>query len=56
LDLRRYISATIVPWFTGNAFFIFLLRQYMRTIPLDFDEAAHMDGAGYWRVFWCKTS
>ena len=42
----------IVPWFTGNAFYVFLLRQYMRTIPLDLDEAARIDGAGYWRVFW----
>ena len=42
----------IVPWFTGNAFFIFLLRQYMRTIPKDLDEAARVDGAGYWEVFW----
>jgi multiple sugar transport system permease protein len=42
----------IVPWFTGNAFFIFLLRQYMRTIPLDLDEAARLDGAGYWQIYW----
>jgi ABC-type glycerol-3-phosphate transport system permease component len=42
----------IAPFFTGNAFFIFLLRQYMRTIPLDLDEAARIDGAGYWRIFW----
>jgi multiple sugar transport system permease protein len=42
----------IVPWFTGNAFFIFLLRQYMRTIPLDLDEAARIDGAGYFTIWW----
>ena len=42
----------IVPWFTGNAFYIFLLRQYMRTIPKDLDEAARIDGAGYWEVYW----
>ncbi len=41
-----------VPSFTGNAFFIFLLRQYMRTIPPELDEAARIDGAGYWRTFW----
>ena len=35
-----------VPSFTGNAFFIFLLRQYMRTIPKELDEAARIDGAG----------
>lgn len=42
----------IVPWFTGSAFFIFLLRQYMRTIPRDLDEAALIDGAGYWEIYW----
>ena len=42
----------IVPAFTGNAFFIFLLRQYMRTIPLDLDEAARIDGASYWGIYW----
>lgn len=42
----------IVPSFTGNAFFIFLIRQYMRTFPRDLDEAARIDGANYWRIFW----
>ena len=37
----------IVPAFFGNAFFIFLLVQFFRTIPRDYDEAALMDGAGY---------
>ncbi len=42
----------IVPAFTGNAFFVFLLRQYMRTIPRELDEAARIDGAGYFTVYW----
>jgi ABC-type glycerol-3-phosphate transport system permease component len=42
----------IVPAFTGNPFFIFLLRQYMRTIPKDLDEAARIDGAGFWTIYW----
>jgi len=41
----------IVPAFTGNAFFVFLLRQYMRTIPRELDEAARIDGAGYFTVY-----
>ncbi len=41
----------IVPSFTGNAFFVFLLRQYMRTIPRELDEAARIDGAGYFTVY-----
>jgi multiple sugar transport system permease protein len=42
----------IVPSFFGNAFFIFLIRQYMRTIPRELDEAARIDGAGHLRIFW----
>jgi multiple sugar transport system permease protein len=42
----------IVPAFCGNAFFIFLLRQFLRTIPEELAEAARIDGAGEWRIFW----
>lgn len=42
----------IVPSFTGTAFFIFLIRQYMRTIPRDLDDAARVDGLNYWQIFW----
>ena len=31
---------------------IFLLRQYFLSIPRDLEEAARMDGAGYFRTFW----
>jgi ABC-type glycerol-3-phosphate transport system permease component len=41
----------IVPSFFGNAFFIFLMRQYIMTIPRDLDEAARIDGASTWDVF-----
>jgi ABC-type glycerol-3-phosphate transport system permease component len=30
----------------------FMLRQFMLTIPLTIDEAAIIDGAGEWRIFW----
>jgi multiple sugar transport system permease protein len=42
----------IVPSFTGVAFFIFLIRQYMRTIPKDLDDAARVDGLNTWQIFW----
>lgn len=45
----------LVPSFFGspsNAFFIFLMRQYMRTFPKELDEAVRMDGGGPWRTFW----
>jgi ABC-type glycerol-3-phosphate transport system permease component len=39
-------------WFGGGAFYVFLMRQFFMTIPMDFDEAAQMDGAGTFRVLW----
>jgi multiple sugar transport system permease protein len=42
----------IVPSFGGSAFFIFLIRQYMRTIPRDLDDAARVDGLNYWQIYW----
>lgn len=41
----------IVPEFFGSAFNIFLLRQYMMTIPLEMDDAARIDGAGWFDVY-----
>jgi multiple sugar transport system permease protein len=37
-------------FFGGGAFNIFLMRQFLLTIPMEFDEAAKIDGAGYWRI------
>ena len=41
----------IVPHFTASAFNVFLLRQYMLTIPPDLDEAAAMDGCGHFGTY-----
>lgn len=42
----------IVPaWFGGGAFNIFLLRQFFMTIPKELDEAAIIDGANYFQIF-----
>jgi multiple sugar transport system permease protein len=37
---------------TGGAFTIFAFRQYFMSIPMDFDEAARIDGAGPLRIYW----
>ncbi len=37
----------ILPNFLGAPFFIFLIRQFMMSIPKSFDEAAKIDGAGH---------
>lgn len=40
----------LVPAFFANAYDVFLLRQYLLTIPRDLDEAAAIDGAGVFRT------
>jgi len=42
---------TVPHWF-GSAWNIFLLRQFFMTIPKEYDEAAIMDGASHWQIFW----
>jgi multiple sugar transport system permease protein len=41
----------IVPRFFGNAFFIFLMVQFMRGIPVELDEAAEIDGCSKIGIF-----
>jgi ABC-type glycerol-3-phosphate transport system permease component len=41
----------ILPAFTGSSFLIFMVRQYMMSIPFDLDEAAYIDGASRFDVF-----
>jgi multiple sugar transport system permease protein len=40
----------LLPFFFGNAVYIFLLRQNFKSIPKDLDEAAMLDGAGPLRI------
>jgi multiple sugar transport system permease protein len=40
----------IVPEYFGRPFFIFLLRQYMLTIPREIDQAAIIDGCNEWQL------
>ena len=42
----------IVPSFLGNAFSIFLLRQFFMTIPQELSDAARIDGCSEWGIFW----
>jgi multiple sugar transport system permease protein len=42
----------IVPALFGNAFFIFLMRQFFTTIPKELEDAALIDGCTRWTIFW----
>jgi multiple sugar transport system permease protein len=47
---------TLVPLWAGNlfgsAFYIFLLRQFFLGVPRDYFDAARIDGAGHFGMFW----
>jgi multiple sugar transport system permease protein len=46
------LGPLVVPAFFGVPFFIFLLRQFYLTIPKELEDAARIDGAGYFRIWW----
>jgi multiple sugar transport system permease protein len=53
--LDTFIPLTVPAWFAGaggGVFNIFLFRQFFLTIPYELDEAAYIDGATPWKVFW----
>ena len=52
LDLVGTLYPLWVPNLFGSAFYIFLIRQFYMTIPNDLKEAALLDGASHFRVFW----
>ncbi len=43
--------ALIIPFF-NSVWGIFLLRQFFLTLPVELEEAARMDGASTWRIYW----
>ncbi len=44
--------ALIVPAALANPFAVFLMRQFVLSLPKELEEAAIVDGAGRWRIFW----
>ncbi len=53
LDWIDTFKPLVVPnWLGGGAFSIFLFRQFFMTLPLELDEAARVDGASNFRIYW----
>jgi multiple sugar transport system permease protein len=53
LDWIDTFLPLVVPKFLAvDAFFIFLLVQFFRTIPRELDDAAKIDGCGPWGIYW----
>jgi ABC-type glycerol-3-phosphate transport system permease component len=50
--IDTFLPLTVPAFFGGGAFYIFLLRQFFLTLPKELEEAARMDGATSWDVFW----
>ncbi|HWC91312.1 MAG TPA: carbohydrate ABC transporter permease, partial [Pirellulales bacterium] len=46
------LGALIGPTFLGDAFSIFLLRQFFLAIPEELSEAARLDGCSEWDIYW----
>jgi ABC-type glycerol-3-phosphate transport system permease component len=51
LGFYNTLKPLYLPAFFGSAFFIFLLRQFMRTIPGDLEDSAKIDGCGYFGIY-----
>ena len=45
------IPLTLPAWF-GSVTYVFMLRQFFMTLPKEYDEAARIDGASYFRIYW----
>jgi ABC-type glycerol-3-phosphate transport system permease component len=49
--LDTFKPFTVVPWFGGSAFSVFLIRQFYMTLPLELDDAARIDGCNSFDIF-----
>lgn len=52
MDWINSYKPLIVPAAFGTSFMIFLLRQFYRTLPKEYEEAALLDGANHLRIWW----
>jgi multiple sugar transport system permease protein len=50
--LNTYYPLIVPNFLATSAFYIFLMVQFIRSLPKELDEAARIDGAGTFRIFW----
>ena len=50
--VNTFLPLIVPTWFGGSAFFIFLGRQFFSTIPMELEDAARIDGASSYRIWW----
>lgn len=49
--IDTYVPLLIGKFLAVDAFFVFLIVQFMRGLPPELDEAAKIDGCGHWRIY-----
>ena len=49
--VNTFVPLLIGKFLAADAFFVFLMVQFMRNLPRELDEAARIDGAGHLRIF-----
>ncbi|GAB3172872.1 carbohydrate ABC transporter permease [Myceligenerans halotolerans] len=49
--VNTYVPLLAGKFLAAEAFFVFLMVQFMRNLPRELDEAARIDGAGHFRIF-----
>ncbi|GHB39969.1 MULTISPECIES: carbohydrate ABC transporter permease [Streptomyces] len=50
--INTYVPLLIGKYLATEAFFVFLMVQFMRNLPKELDEAARLDGCGHLRIYW----
>ncbi len=50
--IDTYDPMTLGAWFAWGPSYIFLLRQFFMTLPREVEEAAHIDGANTFQIYW----
>ena len=49
---NTFYPFTVPAFFGGSPFYVFLLRQFYLGLPTELDDAARIDGAGFFRTWW----
>ncbi|MFD7878500.1 carbohydrate ABC transporter permease [Streptomyces sp. NPDC059766] len=50
--INTYVPLLLGKYLATEAFFVFLMVQFMRNLPKELDEAARLDGCGHLRIYW----
>ena len=49
--VNTFVPLILPKFLATDAFFVFLMVQFIRGIPRELDEAARLDGCGHWKIF-----